>query len=331
MLRSMARLSSGAATRHIMGQRIAYGTLAIVLVVLLFGLDIGIARWATGLEGAVGALLARGSLLPLFFLVMLLGGASELVRLLRVRAVRPHAVYAHSMIAVLVLTPWLSAAGWLSAGNQEAGGLYWQAIWVVVAVVGAGILVVIRRAPEGTFRDIGATLLVILHLGYMGSFGLLLRCGSTSPGQEGAWLLLAAVLVTKASDIGAFFVGSAFGRHPLMPAVSPGKSIEGVIGGLAGSGLAAILITSISLPESFGIEHELREALPGWRAVLFGLCLSVAGQLGDLVESCFKRDASIKDSGEMIPCFGGILDLIDSPVLAMPVAWFLLTMVWNVV
>lgn len=314
-----------------MGQRIAYGTLAIVLLVLLFGLDIGIARWAIGQEGAVGALLRRGSLLPLFFLVMLLGGASELVRLLRVRAVRPHAVYAHFMIAVLVLTPWLSAAGWLSAENGEARGLYWQAIWITVAVVGAGILVVIRRDPEGTLRDIGATLLVILHLGYLGSFGLLLRCGSGMPAQQGAWLLLAAVLVTKASDIGAFFVGSALGRHQLIPAVSPGKSIEGVIGGLAGSALAAVLITSVSLPESFGIEHALREILPVQRAVFFGLSLSVAGQLGDLVESCFKRDARIKDSGEVIPCFGGILDLIDSPVLAMPVAWFLLTMVWNVV
>jgi len=91
------------------------------------------------------------------------------------------------------------------------------------------------------------------------------------------------------------------------------------------------LISSVSLPESFGIEHELREILPVWRAVFFGISLSVAGQLGDLVESCFKRDAGIKDSGEVIPCFGGILDLIDSPVLAMPVAWFLLTVVWTAV
>ena len=331
MVPPMARLSSGAVGRHIMGQRIAYGTLAIILLVLLFGLDIAIARWAEELEGAVGALLRRGSLLPLLFLVMLLGGAVELVRLLRAKAVRPHAVYAYSMIAVLVLTPWLSAAGWLGSGIREADGLYWQAIWVAVAVVGAGILVVIRRDPEGTFRDIGATLLVILHLGFLASFGLLLRCGSDMPAQEGAWLLLVAVLVIKASDIGAFFVGSAFGRHQLIPAISPAKSIEGVVGGLAGSALAAILISSVSLPESFGIEHELREILPVWRAVFFGISLSVAGQLGDLVESCFKRDAGIKDSGEVIPCFGGILDLIDSPVLAMPVAWFLLMVVWTAV
>ena len=70
---------------------------------------------------------------------------------------------------------------------------------------------------------------------------------------------------------------------------------------------------------------------PLWRAAIFGLAMSAAGQFGDLVESCFKRDAGIKDSGKVMPHYGGILDMIDSPVLAMPVAWFLLTVVWNVV
>jgi len=67
------------------------------------------------------------------------------------------------------------------------------------------------------------------------------------------------------------------------------------------------------------------------RALLFGIALSAAGQMGDLVESCFKRDSGVKDSGKLIPHYGGILDMIDSPVFTMPVAWFLLTTVWNVV
>ena len=70
---------------------------------------------------------------------------------------------------------------------------------------------------------------------------------------------------------------------------------------------------------------------PILRAVLFGVAMSVAGQVGDLFESCCKRDAGSKDSGRIMPQFGGILDLVDSPVFAMPVAWFLLTAVWHVV
>ena len=82
---------------------------------------------------------------------------------------------------------------------------------------------------------------------------------------------------------------------------------------------------------SFGAESVPGAMHPILRGGVFGLVLSAVGQFGDLLESCFKREAGAKDSGNILPRFGGILDLIDSPVLAMPVAWFLLTYVWNVV
>ena len=134
--------------------------------------------------------------------------------------------------------------------------------------------------------------------------------------------------MTMASVIGAFFVGTKFGRHKLRPTVSPAKSVEGMAGGLVASALAAVLFALATPGGSFVIAHDGGFPM-AWRAAVFGLALTAAGQLGDLVESCFKRDAGLKDSGRVIPCFGGILDLIDSPVLAMPVAWFLLTGVWN--
>ncbi len=333
-----------------MAQRVAYGAMAIAVLVLLFMQDVLIAKQSIGLAGPLGDLLRRGSLLPLLFIVVLLRGAVELDRLLRAKDINPHSVFAYLMIVVLLVTPWFSAAGWLGADVRDQEGLFWPLVALMVTVIGAGLLCVLRRHPRGAMLDMAATLLMVFYAGFLGSFGLQLRCGRDIPGQEGAWLLLITLLVTKASDIGAFFVGTQIGRHKLIPGISPGKSVEGVIGGLLGSALVAMLFASAGningllgtgegalglmlsdVIRSFSIRNDAMGISPVVRALVFGLVLSVAGQIGDLVESCFKRDSGVKDSGNLIPRYGGILDLIDSPVFAMPVAWFLLTMVWNVV
>ena len=315
-----------------MQQRIAYGSTAVAMLVLLFLLDIGIARQSQRWEGFLSDLLSRGSILPVAFLVIVLRGAFELNRLMRSSGARPHARFAYGMIALLMLTPWFSAAGWLGSDPTDVEGLYWQLVWMIVAVIGTGLLSVLRRDPAGTIRDAGATLLMVFHLGFLSSFAVQLRSGRDVPDQEGAWLLLIVVLTIKASDIGAYFTGRLMGRHKLIPSISPGKSVEGAIGGLIASAAIAMVIAQqqwISL--LFGIVETPNGLSPLWRACIFGVLLSAAGQLGDLVESCFKRDAGSKDSGAVIPQFGGILDLIDSPLVAVPVGWFLLTKVWNVV
>jgi len=326
----MTQLSADAARHNVLGRRIAYGASAIFVLLIFFVLDALIAEWAVRLEGAIGDLLRRGSIVPLLCLALILFGTVELGRLLHAKDVHPYTTFAQLMIAALVLTPWIVSAGWFSSVLRIATGLYCQVILLIMTMVGAGVLAVVRRNPEGTLRDMGVTVLMIVYLGFLGSFGVSLRCAVGTSGWEGVWLLLTAILITKASDIGAFFVGSAFGRHKLHPTVSPAKSVEGMVGGLAASALAAVLFAIAGVSQGSGAVHEGIFAVV-WRATVFGLALSAAGQVGDLVESCFKRDAGIKDSGKVIPCFGGILDLIDSPVLAMPVAWFLLTGVWNVV
>ena len=192
-------------------------------------------------------------------------------------------------------------------------------------------------------------MLLIVYLGFFGSFGLQLRCGRDAPDQAGLWLLLLVLLVTKASDIGGYFVGSTLGRHKLVPSISPGKSIEGTIGGIVASAAAAALLVMAATPASLSLTQgaagpdplglrsatlllaDLPRGSPLVRAAILGGCLSIAGLLGDLVESSFKRDACVKDSGKVIPRFGGILDLVDSPLFAVPVGWFLLTSVWNMV
>lgn len=342
-----------------MGQRVAYGTIAISTLLSLFLFDMAIAELAVDLAGPLGRLVRRGSVLPLTFFVVLLLGAREMNQLLRLNGAKPFARFAYFMIFVLLASPWLSAAGWLGSGAADVEGFFWQLVWLMIAGVGVCALAVARRTPEGALRDISATLLMIVYLGFLASFGLLLRCGRDTPNQEGVWLLLIVVLTTKASDIGAYFVGSTLGRHKLLPAISPSKSVEGTVAGLAASGVVAALFVVLGglvgglqfdvgggqvadrspslamliadMTRAISINHAGDIFSPITRAVILGLCLSAAGQLGDLVESCFKRDADVKDSGNVMPRFGGILDLVDSPVLAMPVAWFLLTAVWHVV
>ncbi len=161
-------------------------------------------------------------------------------------------------------------------------------------------------------------------------------------------MVLIVLLVTKFSDIGGYLTGSLLGRHKLIPSISPGKTIEGAVGGiLASMGLAmliayagnggartapggsAVLAMANEIGLAFGREMGPGAMSPLLRAALFGLVVAVVGQFGDLFESALKRDAGIKDSGQIMPRFGGILDLIDSPVLTLPVAWFLLTAVWG--
>lgn len=125
-----------------------------------------------------------------------------------------------------------------------------------------------------------------------------------------AWIFFLLTLVF-AGDTGAFYVGRFFGRHKLCPAVSPGKTIEGAIGGLAATLGAGLIFMNCFL-----------KSLPLGPGILFFLSIGVVGQVGDLFESELKRYADVKDSGSILPGHGGILDRIDALLFAAPVAYF---------
>ena len=122
------------------------------------------------------------------------------------------------------------------------------------------------------------------------------------------WLLVIQLLITSGADIGAYFAGRAFGKHKLAPQVSPGKTWEGVVGGLALVAVVA-LIADHWLPVA---------ALP---FVLLSICVALLSVVGDLSESLFKRQAGLKDSGSLFPGHGGVLDRVDSLTAAVPLFW----------
>ncbi len=126
------------------------------------------------------------------------------------------------------------------------------------------------------------------------------------------------LLVVKSTDIGAYFGGRYLGKHKLIPWLSPGKTWEGLFCGLATAAL-------VGLGCSLVWPHAL-STITWPKALIFGIVIGGVGQAGDLLESLMKRDAQVKDSGNIIPGFGGLLDVIDSPLLAAPAAYLLFSL-----
>lgn len=183
----------------------------------------------------------------------------------------------------------------------------------VVVLVG-GLLVFSRgHNVKGVLAAAGGLLLATVYGGVLLAFWPLIR------NDHSAWVLVGAVLLTKSCDTGAYFTGMAIGRHRLIEWLSPKKTWEGLVGGVAtstavGAGLAAL---SSRLPEA-------SDHIPIWVGAVGGVIAGLIGQFGDLAESLFKRDAGMKDSGRILPGMGGVLDVLDSLLLAGPALYWLL-------
>jgi phosphatidate cytidylyltransferase len=140
---------------------------------------------------------------------------------------------------------------------------------------------------------------------------------TASDGQVGMLALISLIATVKMSDTGQFWVGRWFGRHKLSPVVSPGKTWEGAVGGVVFAvGTAWFVFTAVARAM---VEPAAR--VTPIEIVLFGVVVAVAGILGDLSESMLKRDAGVKDSSTWLPGFGGVLDMLDSLLVAAPVVY----------
>jgi phosphatidate cytidylyltransferase len=176
------------------------------------------------------------------------------------------------------------------------------------------------RGSEG--KPLGAvamTLFGALYTGGMLAFVYALRYHRFTVDALGGTLLVALpVVLTWLNDSGAFFAGKAFGKRKLMPSVSPGKTWAGAVGAL----VTSVLGTWLAMRFVIGPLTGLGMTMVG--VVVFGVTLSVAAQVGDLVESMLKREAGVKDSSSLIPGHGGVLDRVDSLLFTVPLAYVLL-------
>lgn len=157
--------------------------------------------------------------------------------------------------------------------------------------------------------------IAVLATTYVGMLsGSLIRLRNDFP--EGSKLVFFLLLVVWLGDSGAYYVGKTFGRHKLSPRISPKKTVEGLIGGIATSMIAAVVI-----------HFTFFERFPLLHAIVAGAILSVAGVIGDLAESMWKRSADVKDSGRLLPGHGGFLDRFDSILFTAPILYCYWTLI----
>ena len=179
---------------------------------------------------------------------------------------------------------------------------------ILCLAVGLPFLVeIIRRDPGSALLNVSSALLGIIYVGWLfGRHLILLR-----QMQDGRNLIFLLAGITWSGDIGAYLIGKRFGKHKIIPAISPGKSLEGYIAGVL---LACVV--------ALAIRYWLLSEIEILHVVILGVGLTIIGQIGDLAESLLKRGARLKDSGNLMPGHGGILDRCDSMIFITPALYY---------
>ncbi len=205
--------------------------------------------------------------------------------------------------SISIIASILFATSWYWPQLVEISPAIYLLFLSAFSLLGLLLYQYIRYGTSAVLANCGANYFSIIYLGLLSAFVLAVRI------DFGPWALLMFVFVVKSADIGAYSFGSLFGKHKFSPKISPGKSWEGMAGAVVTATIVAILFATSC------------DIMVWWLAVIFGFCFAFIGQIGDLAESMIKRDAEQKDSANNVPGFGGILDILDSPLLAAPFAY----------
>lgn len=259
-------------------------------------------------------------LLPVMLVISCLA-TGELLALLRAKGHQPRAAIVYlGNIAVPLAAAWSVVLG--------LAGKHWIALDALVAcdrtlitLAGFSVLVVIGemarfKQPGGAVVGASLSIFAIVYVGLLISFWALLRLHRDN--ERGMMALFSMLLIVKMADVGAFAVGKLMGRNKMTPVLSPGKSWEGTTGGILIACATSWLFFWFGGPAIVGTGYTIP---PLWAVLAYGAVLALAGTIGDLAESLLKRDMERKDSSTWLPGLGGVLDIIDAPLVAGPVAW----------
>ncbi len=283
--------------------RLLLGVVFIAVLLALFWLDLSVV--APG-----------GSVLLALAVVLAAIAAGEILRLTSVGGARPLPWVVYGGAVAVVAASGVPHLWPNYPADCPVGKLGWPLAAMTGAMLAAFAGEMVRyEKPEGLTRDLALAIFGVSYVGLLMSFLVQLRfVGGV------AWngVPLISMLVTvKAGDIGAYAVGRLIGRHKMAPRLSPGKTFEGLIGGVIFSCAASyvtfdfaklIADSSVVMPSRFGV-------------LAYGAIIGLVGVVGDLAESLLKRSSGYKDSSAWMPGFGGVLDLLDSPLFAAPVAY----------
>ena len=214
---------------------------------------------------------------------------------------------------LLIVGTFLNLEGVVGRSGSPARVNDFETSFLILFVLGLCLRQFFSRSNTAGILAISTTLFGLMYVPWLLNF---IQKINFFPGVEGHYYLLYFIVITKFSDTGAYLVGSLIGRHKMIPRISPGFSWEGFGGALVVSILASLLFV-----------YYLGDHMRGmnWtHAIALGLLLGLAAVIGDLIESIFKREAGVKDSGKFFPGIGGILDLLDSLLFNAPIMYLYL-------
>lgn len=269
-----------------------------------------------------------GAWLTPLLLVLALAATQELLDLLGERGWRPVAWTAYAGVGLVLLAACLPstlqsarsaapAASALPVADVAPFGWPLAALVIALALVFVGELARYQR-PGEVLTSTAMSVFTVTYIGALMSFLAALRF--LGGNQWGMAAVVMTVMVVKLSDVGQYAFGRLLGRNKLAPRVSPGKTIEGAVGGVVTACAAAWLGFELLVPR---IVPGAKPGMISWsQCLLFGLAVALAGMLGDLAVSMVKRDVGRKDSSRWLPGLGGVLDVLDSLLMAAPAAYF---------
>jgi phosphatidate cytidylyltransferase len=214
---------------------------------------------------------------------------------------------------LLMIGTFLNLTGLIGTSNSPARVNDFETSFLILFVLGLCLRQLFSRSNTAGILAISTTLFGLMYVPWLLNF---IQKINFFPGVEGHYYLLYFLFITKISDSGAYVVGSLLGRHKMIPRISPGKTWEGFAGAVLVSILASVLFYQLLRHKMAGMTYL--------HAFILGLVLGVAAVVGDLIESIFKREAGVKDSGRFFPGIGGILDLLDSLLFNAPIMYLYL-------
>jgi phosphatidate cytidylyltransferase len=214
---------------------------------------------------------------------------------------------------LLIIGTYLKMRGHLGVYDSPARVNDFETSFLILFVLGLCVRQFVARNNSTGILSISTTLFGLMYVPWLLNF---IQKINFFQGVEGHFYLLYFILITKFSDTGAYAVGSLIGRHKMIPRISPGKTWEGFAGAIVVSTGASLIFAHLA--------HDHLPALTPLHAVILGVVLSCTAVIGDLIESLFKREAGVKDSGKFFPGIGGILDLLDSILFNAPLMYIYL-------
>ena len=215
--------------------------------------------------------------------------------------------------ALLMVGTFLNLIGRIGTQGSPARVNDFETGFIILFVLGLCLRQLVSKSSAAGITAIATTLLGLMYVPWLLNF---IQKISFFPDVEGKFFLLYFILVTKFSDMGAYSVGSLIGRHKMIPRISPGKTWEGFAGAVLVSTAASLVFVHFFGGRMAGMNFL--------HATILGIVLSVTAVIGDLIESLFKREAGVKDSGSLFPGIGGILDLLDSLLFNAPIMYLYL-------